>query len=192
MAYVTTAELREYLGAKEATDDVLLGKLLTRAQKVIESKLDRVFEASSNTTRYFDAVEDVDGDTLYLDEDLCEIESITNGDGVAVTSDQYVTEPRNDTPWYAIKLKGSSSVVWTYTDDPENAISISGKWAYSATPPAGIVHATLRLAAYYYKQRDAQVFDVTAMPETGEMIIPKGIPADVREILENGHYEKLI
>lgn len=40
--------------------------------------------------------------------------------------------------------------------------------------------AVLELAAYLYDLKDSQVYDVTATPETGMMVIPKGIPAQVR------------
>lgn len=36
------------------------------------------------------------------------------------------------------------------------------------------------LAAYLYDLKDSQVYDVTATPETGMMVIPKGIPAQVK------------
>jgi hypothetical protein len=42
------------------------------------------------------------------------------------------------------------------------------------------VQMTLRLAAYLYHQRDASVFDTTAIPESGIIMLPKGIPADVK------------
>lgn len=40
--------------------------------------------------------------------------------------------------------------------------------------------AVIELAAYLYDLKDSQVYDVTATPETGMMVIPKGVPAQVR------------
>jgi hypothetical protein len=48
------------------------------------------------------------------------------------------------------------------------------------TQAADAVQMTLRLAAYLYHQRDASVFDTTALPDSGVIMIPKGIPADVK------------
>jgi len=183
MAYTTAANVKTYLKITGSGDDTLIGDLITRAQKAIESYCGRVFEAASDTTRYFDAVEDVAGRRLWLDKDLCAITSVTNGDGDTVSSADYVTQPRNDTPYYALTLVTSSTVSWTYTDDPEDAIAIVGKWAYSTTAPADIVHATIRLASYYYRQKDAQVFGVTSNPEQGQLQIPEGIPRDIRAML---------
>lgn len=184
MAYCSASELKTYLGISGSGDDTLLGVLCTAAQAMVDAHTGRTFEAASNTDRKFDAVRDVDGPTLYLDADLASINTITNGDATLVTSGQYVTEPRQTTPYHAIRLLASSGVAWTYTTDPQNAITVNGKWAYSVSAPAHIAHATKRLAAYLYRQKDAQVFDVTASPELGVITIPQGIPADVKAVLD--------
>jgi len=169
-------------------DDDLLEDLLTRAQARVDQETRRTFEAAADGTHYFDAVDDVDGRVLFLDEDLCSITSITNN-GTVLTSADYVTEPRNETPYWGIRLKKSSSQSWTFSSTPEDAIVVVGKWAYSEAAPDDIVHWTLRLAGYYYKQRDAQVYDVTASPEMGQITIPQGMPRDVREGLKR--YKKV-
>ena len=84
----------------------------------------------------------------------------------------------------AIDIRANSAKYWRYTTDPEGGITVTGKWAYSLTPPEAIKQATIRLAAYLYKQRDAQVFDITAQPEIGVITVPKGLPADVKQILD--------
>jgi len=63
-------------------------------------------------------------------------------------------------------------------------VYISGKWSYSSSAPDDIVHACVRLSAYYFRQKDAQVFDVTAIPDAGVITMPQGIPADVKLMLE--------
>lgn len=190
MAYASLAELKLYRGiATSTSDDVLLATLLSAAQKQVESYTGRVFEASATSTRYYDALLDVSDDrrTLYLDEDLCEVTTITNGTGVAVT--KYVTEPTNETPYHAIRLKLTAGELFSYSTDPESAISVRGKWAYAETAPADIAHATIRLAAYLYAQKDSSVFDVTAFPDAGVMTVPQGMPKDVKQLLEP--YKKL-
>ncbi|MFH1604958.1 MAG: head-tail connector protein [Pseudomonadota bacterium] len=183
MAYTTSALVKTYLGISGSGDDTLLGTLVTRAQAAIDRYCGRTFEASTNTDRYFDPVRDSDGRTLRLDRDLCSINSITNGDSATVTATQYVTEPRNDTPYYAIRLLASSGTWWTYVDDPENAITISGKWAYSTTAPDDIVQAATRLAAWSYKMKDSQVFDQTATTELGVLTLRQRMPTDVADLL---------
>lgn len=183
MAYALKAAVKTYLGITGSTDDDLMDDLLDRATAVIDSYTGRTFAASSDAERTFDAVgKHVTARALYLDRDLCSITTITNGDGVEVASGEYVTVPANDTPYYAIRIKGSAGKVWTYATDWEGAIVIDGKWGYSTTPPDDIVQACIRLAAFMYRQRDAQMMDVTAI-EAGVVLQPQGIPADVRQIL---------
>jgi hypothetical protein len=178
MAYATVAQLKAYLNLTGSGDDALLGELIGRAQAAIDRYCDRTFESTPGT-RYY-AAEDVDGAVLYLDADLLTVALIQNGDGAEIPVSDCVLLPRNATPKYAIVLKTAAS--WDLGADGQ--ITVYGVWGYSQTPPADIVHATIRLAAYMYRQRDASTFDTVAFPEAGVMTIPQGIPRDVALILE--------
>ena len=183
MAYTTTADLKTYLGVDAATDDALLSALISRASAVIDAYCLRTFEAASNTTRVFDESAVV-GSRLMLDRDLCAINSITNGDAVVVAADEYSTQPRSDTPYWAIDLLQSSSKSWKFGTYGEDTVSISGKWAYSETAPDAIVQACTRLAAYMYRQKD------NARDTGGDIVVDGSvaravtIPADVKAILQ--------
>lgn len=179
MAYASLADLKTYLGAGTIKDDTLLADLLTRAQKAIETFCDRTFE-SSEATRYYNAG-DILGSNLYTGKDLLEITTLTNGDGSGIDSDSYVLLPRNEGPPYKI-IRLKSSYCWSFTDS-DSEIEVGGTWGFATAAPSDIEHATLRLAAYFYRQKDAQVFDTTAMPDIGMIQVPQGIPRDVRIIL---------
>ena len=133
MSYASLSALKAYLDIDGTGDDALLNDLLRRAQSLIDTHTRRTFEATVATTRYFDPTDTgiVRGARLYLGKDLCQISSVTNGDAEVVAAADYVTEPRNDTPYYALTLRSQSGIAWTYDDDSENAIAISGFWAYS-------------------------------------------------------------
>lgn len=189
MAYATLAQLKTFLkiAAATTTDDGLLAENVTRAQSIIERVTSKAYEASQDATKYFDAVRDVYSRTLFFDNQwLAAITSITNGDGVALTSADYVTEPRNTGPWFGLTLKTSASAVWTFSTDPEDAITIVGKWAYATTPPDYIVQATIRLAAYLYRQKDNATGDADRPLLTGDgvTIMPQALPADVLRLIE--------
>ena len=188
MAYCTVQNVKSYLGIDKETDDALISDLIDRAQAEIEAYTGRAFEASSDATRYFTVGEDTVGDYLYLDEDLAQITSVTtdaDGDADSLTQNtHYVAYPRNQTPYYALKMLSSSDYTWTYSDDPETGIEIVGRWAYSTTAPDDIVHACVRLAAFFYRQKDAQVFDTTAVPDAGVIYMPQGMPSDVKVMLQ--------
>lgn len=183
MAYATANELKTYLGITGSGDDTLFGELLDRATAEIEQFTGRQFAVASDTTRYFDAIgSHIGGGVLYLPGDLCSITTVTNGDDTEVNSDEYTTLPRNATPYYAIRLLSQSGVTWTYSSEWMDAISITGRWGYSTTPPDDIVHACVRLAAFYYRQKDAQLADVTAI-EAGTVIRTPAMPAEVKQVL---------
>lgn len=191
MAYTTVSLLKTYLGATTSNDDTLLTALIARAQAIIDAYCQRTFEASANTSKTFDADRDTDGAWLYLDEDLASINTVTNGDGDVLTaSTEYMTEPRNRTPYFAIKLISQSGLSWTWTTAPENAITISGKWAYSTTAPDDIVHATLRLAAYLYRQRDNAADLDRPLYVGNATILPSQLPSDIKTIL--APYRRLV
>jgi len=183
--YCTTAEAKAYIKTAKATDDTLIGTLITRASASIDAYCNRTFVQREDETRYFDAVQDVDGRTLYVDDDLLVVDSITNGDGESIDPSEYVLLPPNRSPKYAIKLLASSTTSWTYETDPEEAITVVGTWGYiaSAEPQDTIKHAAVRLTAWYYHQLSAP-FETTGMPELGIVTVPSALPADIRAILD--------
>jgi hypothetical protein len=192
MAYATVAQLRDYAGIVDDQHDALLGLLIARAQVVIDRHVGFSFEAAADSTRYFDSSDTrkgghVDGRLLLFDTWCCSITSVTNGDGTAIASTYYVTEPRNGSRYYGIKLLASSGYTWEAQsdDDVEKAITIVGKFAYSTTAPADITHATCRLALWYYRQRDSSTDLDRPMLAEGVTILPSQVPADVLAILES-------
>lgn len=188
MAYTTWSDVRDYLDIGSTADATLINGLISKAQSAIDEYTQRTFEHSTiAVTHYFTVGEDTDGRWLYFDDEIAKISTIkSNCDGTTVTinTTEYITVPRNITPYHAVKLLGSTTNSWDYTNDPENGVQVSGCWSYSTVAPDDIKQACIRLASYYYKQRDAQTYDVTAFPNAGVIEIPKGIPADVKLILD--------
>jgi hypothetical protein len=182
MAYTTLAAVRLELGSGYATDDALLDTYIAQVKALIDTSVGFGFEASIDTTKYLDAR--AGGRRLALPYPLAAVTTVLNGNAVAVLPASYFTEPVNETPYRALTLYGSTGLYWTYNTDPEKAIAITGKWAWSVTAPLDIVRAATRMVAYWYRLKDAQVFDVTANPETGQLTIPKGMPVDVKPILD--------
>lgn len=188
--YCQLAELKATLGVTVPLDDVLLQEALDDAQAYIEgpSGAGRYFQVTADTTRTLDAERDVADYylVLWLDEDLCQITSITNGDGTTISPSLYVTNPRNTVPWYSLQFKWSSSQAWTYNNSPENAITIVGRWGYSITAPADIHRAHKRLAGWFYRQNSSQAdIDRPLLTPGGVTVMPSKIPGDVEAILRN-------
>lgn len=196
MAYATTAQLKSYLGITSSSDDTLLGDAITRAQAMIDTFCKRHFEPESahgpaaSHTHYFTPLTERDGGdllddyTLNLNHDLAELTSITNGDGTTIPINQVVLLPMNTIPTNFIRIKSSSSYFWTYNDSPEGAVAIAGKWSYSLDVPADIVAATLRLAAYLYRQREGTPdSDRAVLSADGVVLAAPRIPSDITAML---------
>jgi hypothetical protein len=188
MAYIELEDLRSYLGIEptETADDDLLEGAIEAAQSYINSQTNRRFEAHTETRHYQrEARNDQDRTRLDLDADLISITTLTNGDtaGTVITAANYWLMPRNDgPPYHQIKLYSDTGVYWEW--DPDIWVAVLGEWGYSQDPPADIREACLQIAAYAYKKKDSQVFDTTAVPEAGVIVIPAGIPASARMIIE--------
>jgi hypothetical protein len=194
MAYCTLADVKAELNISVTTDDSLLSGYITTAQRIIESPpplgTGRVFEASADTTRYVDAPYTSDGDPdgtsyvlpLWNVGDLCAITTVVNGDGTTIGSSAYVTEPRYKTPYHALRLKRNGSYLWTYSSTNENAIAITGRWAYSTTAPADIARAALRIVVWLYRSRDNANADQATQTDQG-IILPNKLPIDIANVL---------
>ena len=181
--YTTVPTLKSYLGIDTTTDDLLLQEMLSRASQKIDTYCDRGFTALTET-RYFDSdAYDPSTGLLWMDKDLLTVATLTNGDsdGTSISSSDYWLWPRNATPYYAIKLKSDVTTVWEW--DVDYWVTVTGTWGFSAAPPEDIVHATIRLASYYYYQKDSGIYETQVFPEAGVVAVPSGFPEDVREIL---------
>lgn len=183
--YTTLSSLKTYLAIATTTDDALLTDLIARSGAIIDAYCGRAFEAAADSTRTLDAQRDVSDDrrTLYIDADLAQITNVSNA-GVAVAPTAYVPEPRTP-PYYGLRLRIATGLTWTYTTDPEDAISITGRWAYSVSAPADIQQACIRLAAYLYRQRDnAGEIDRPLVTPDGHTLLPGRLPDDIVLMLD--------
>ena len=189
MAYISVSELKTYLDISGTGDDGLLQALINSAQAAIDRHCGRSFEATT-ATRYFERCDlDDHGFKLMMDDDLLTVTTLTNGDSGATVipaTEYWLTDAsgrrRPSGPYHAIRLKIDSTYSWEF--DTDYFVSVLGTWGYTASASNDIKHACKRLAAYYYAQKDAQVFDVTAVPEAGVITVPQGMPRDVKMILD--------
>ena len=185
-AYASLEQIKSYLdiALSNTDDDDLLTMALDNASAVIDTQTHRTYVSEADETHYHDALCDVHGRRLWLRGDLAQLVSITNGDGADVPATAYVTEPSIGGPYYAIVLKANSGIAWTYSDTPEEAIGVNGRWAYSVLPPGPIVQATIRLAAWMYRQRDNANDLDRALIVGNTTITPSQVPVDVMLMLK--------
>lgn len=185
MSYANLSVLKQYMGisATTTTDDVLLQDFLDRAADWIDNHTGYNFWPETETRYYEDDA--TDDRILYLDRGLVSVTTLTNGDDDATTitsSDYWLLPRQGGPPYYAIRLKSDTTTTWEF--DVDCWVSVAGTWGWSSTPPAPVVQANIRLAAYYYAQKDAPVFETTVFPDSGVITVPTGVPVDVKQMLE--------
>jgi len=175
--YTTLPELKAKLDIEIAdlADDTMLEAYVEAASRFFDGETQRTFYARTET-HYFDIP---DGRELRLDDDLLTITTFTNGNAVAISSDDYIVIPRNRTPYYAIKLKETSSVYWELDSDgnSEGVLSLAGTWGRESTAPQDVKEATAQIASAAYKRRFGEnLSSVTTVTAAGVTITPQDIP----------------
>lgn len=155
MDYATLYQIRQYLklSSTETGDDDLLTRLIHEINGNIDEWCNRRFDVRQET-RLFDypvkrrddfgvydleawvaswniAAEGLINKRLRLDDDLFSLTTLTNGDSNEITSSNYVLEPANKYPKFAVRLVGSSTNWQLPTDGQrEQVISVAGLWGY--------------------------------------------------------------
>jgi hypothetical protein len=179
--YVELLDLREYMSSTSdlgTSQDALLQSCLDWAESQINAYTRRNFAGTAGTVYYNRFSQgQVRSQALYLDEDICSLVALQNGDGQSIPVGSVWLEPRNEGPPYRI-LRLKSSYVWVWNTDSD--VIISGTFGFSTTAPDVIKAATLELAAYSFRSKDIGPLDVAGSPEMGEVKFPKGMPEGVK------------
>lgn len=112
----------------DTADDGVIDSIIARASRRVDDLCGRKFYPRI-ATRYYNTPP---GNELWLDDDLLEIITLTNGDTVAIASTDYVLKPTNEYPKYAIRLKDMSTIYFTLATDSsaDEAISLAAVWGY--------------------------------------------------------------
>jgi hypothetical protein len=138
-AYATLDEFKHYATDRggeisaATADDTVIERILRAASRYMDSKTGRQFTPFVET-RYFDVPtgDEIDPRTLNMDEDLLEVISLKNGDGITITSTDYNLRPKNSSPASGIRLKDNSSYTWASDSygDIHDVIEVTGIWGF--------------------------------------------------------------
>jgi len=183
--YATLAQLKTYLAVTSTADDALLTDLLVRATAAIEQMTRKTFSAPAATSRTFgrelmmwDGVLKRDYLLLPSGVYIAQLVGAADGDSIAIPLTEIDTHPP-DAPYTVLARRDKR---WC---SASQHATITARWGYSITPPADIVHATIRLAAWLYRQRGtANDPDRPTVADGGLVLLPSALPDDVRLILE--------
>lgn len=181
--------LKAYLRieASNTEDDALL-------QALLDGAVDFVSQASGLRLRSFEAGGFVDaaasgqGRSLWFDPipGYQSIQRWNDGAWEDVTADAQAAglyEQRRRGGGFQFLVGLSTLDAGAFTFDPSYVWRIEiAKNADAVTELCAT--AILRIAAYAYHARDAQAFEVAYSPATGELTIPRGIPADALQMIQ--------
>jgi hypothetical protein len=135
----------------------------------IDEETGRTFESTDSEERVFEAQRNG-----FVTVDDVIISTVT-WNGSVVGSDEY-SERRN-----------RSLSAWALVDGPWYAgdeVTVTGTFGYSNSVPSDIWDLAVTWSMRVLKRADAGYQDSTAIPELGELVYRRAIPADVRRVLE--------
>jgi hypothetical protein len=153
-----------------------LEKAIRVATARIEQYCDRVFTRVPATSGYETRDFLGGGSTILTIDDLLEWESVTVDD-VAATLTDLRQMPYGSTPTTWIEYK--SGAAWTAGAE----VAISGAWGYAETVPWDIWDACVALVVRAIERAKTAYQDASAIPELGQIVYAKALPADVRDVL---------
>lgn len=132
--YATLGEFKNYTVARgqspstDTVDDAVIIDLLESASRFLDDKTGRQFYPSIETRLY----DYPTSKELRLNADLLEVISLTNGDGIAIASTDYVLETANRTPYWKLRLRQTATTYWLpdTSNGTEQAIELNGCFGF--------------------------------------------------------------
>ncbi len=127
--YVSYEDVKQLKGitASEAAADIVLQRLCRQVSALWDRHTRRRFWPLK-TTRYYDYA---DSWRLWLDDDLLEVTTFTNGDATALTDGtDFLKYPLGQTPHAWLDIKRDSGKVFQYSGTLQRALQVLGIWGY--------------------------------------------------------------
>jgi hypothetical protein len=137
-SYATLAEFKVFSTSRgqtattDAADDSTIEKLLEGISRYVDDMTRRTFYPRYEK-RYYDVpILQNSPRNLFLDDDLLEAVTVTNGDNTVVSPTVYNLKPKNYSPHYAIQIIGPSQIFWIFNGigSVEKVISVEAWWGF--------------------------------------------------------------
>ena len=145
--YDTREGVKRELRIEGSERNSVIDRHIASASREIERLTNRRFIPITETRNYTWPQRDGRTSTLYLDEDLIAVDTLTKDDdaAVAIGADDFLLEPANTgPPYWRIEIDRSSSEFFSFKNTTQRAIRVTGRWGYSEdTEAAGTVASGL-------------------------------------------------
>jgi hypothetical protein len=196
-AYCSLANIKDRLNplgmAVNAVDDAVIVDMIEQTSRAIDLFCNKTFYARTSETRYFNLPDD---NQLDFDDSLLTLTTLTNGNGDVISASDYLLQDINRKPYYAVKLKPTSGIVWlpAGTGEFEQVITVLGTWGYvdraatdflSARVIQNTKHCCIETVLAVYKSRFGEnTTGVATVTAAGIVITPRDIPDFAMKYLE--------
>lgn len=167
--YITTADLKGYLGIGDSVDDVQLAMWCTAASRAVDARCNRQFgQAASAVARTYrhPAVYNRESGLWEL-----EIDDVQDATGLLVAGVAYASSgavllpdnaPADGVPWERLGLATAPTLPYPGAPAP---IVVTAKWGWSAVPVQVVAAAKLQ-ANRWFNRKDSP-YGVSGSPDTG-------------------------
>jgi hypothetical protein len=170
--YITTADLKAYLGIGDAVDDVQLATWCTASSRAIDTTTNRQFgQLAAPAARTYRRPPYYSPSTGLW---MLEIDDVQDSAGLLVNGVAYASSgavllpdnaPADGVPWE--RLGFTTCPTLSYQGQPQTNV-ITARWGWTAVP-AQVVGAA-KLQANRWNKRRNSPFGVTGSPEQGSVI----------------------
>lgn len=134
--YSTVYVIRSlYVKATETVDDALLLREIRETSRQIDNLCNKKFWPRYETLSF-----DVPGSRqLDFDDWLISATTLTNGNGDVIAASDYNLIPYNKPPYYALRTKENSNIVWENdsSNNSEGVITLAGLWGFAREHVSG-------------------------------------------------------
>lgn len=190
--YATVAEIKEALAdamsASETTYDALLGKLTTRASRLIDKisgRGDNAFYATSSSARRFAGNNQ---STIHIDEcvSVSSVETtIDNGTNwTSWAAGTWDLLPYSVSPFWALGASPLTGI--GYFPKGDGTVRVTGVWGYSSSVPEVIKQAAIIQSVRWFKRGQSAFGDAFANQDLGGLVFIKGVDPDIQTIIFDG------
>ena len=201
--YCTVQELVDEIygtdAGSSAMDTAVMERIIEDASRAIDAYCGGRRFYATYETHYCDYPVPY-AETLYLDDDLLTLSSVTNGDGASIAGSALRLWPRAALAKAGVTAPLASGLAW-YPDgaDTQEVIAVSGSWGYvdrgasiaSIASNARSLHvidvtrrACLIVARDLYRKRTGQGEMAAQVTPAGVVLTPQGMPQDAAQMLE--------